>query len=287
MAEGTYDSVTVEEFDRYVSRTFRGFIPGGLRKHRGKTGHQWHYDLWFNTEGTVGVRILSSITVGRESARGAGEGLIKLVPSLFQLKKGDFTETWAWNKVYREFKRTKSREGAKRRQSWRNSLQAQVRKALEEYYEKDQWWDWVGGGKEGPPPERRDGQPYQEVKVQEKDDQGEVQQRVVKVHKGTPHSIDRAPRRPTMQSDSNSSGWGSRLERGVKGEPGDEVITVARGGKRRFQLLVENLGTTQYGEEVWTVSTNPKPSKRASELSVEPPAEEPPSAEVDLDAWKV
>lgn len=268
--EGTYDPVTVEEFDKYVARTFRGFLPGGVRKHRGRTGHQWHYDLWFNPEGTVGCRILSSITVGRESARDAGEGLIKAVPALFQLPKGELTETWGRRgpNLLRTFKRTKSREGAKKPQSWRNTLLAHVRKMLEAYYEMDEFWDWVGGGKQGPPPAKKDHQPYQERKEEVEVEPGVIQEVRVVVHKGYPASISKASKRPTKPSRSmTNGGWGIQLERGAVGQEGDEAISVTKAGRKFYEILVEKLGDSRYGE-IWTTNPNPKPSKKASEMVV-------------------
>lgn len=117
MAE--YVQVSLEEIQKFLKRAFHS-MPFKSRTEKGETV----LDLAITDN--VGVRVYTSVRPGRDLARGVGEDAIRVV--FFNLKKDRPLKRGKGDRVYRI-------------KTWRDNLRKRIEDLLEEYYEKEDYWD--------------------------------------------------------------------------------------------------------------------------------------------------
>lgn len=129
-----YTEVSLEDMERFLKRAFRSLQPK-----KGEQRREIYYDLSLSER--VAIRVWTSIGVGRGTGADVGQDAIRIQLVI----KGNG----------RPLMKGKS-PIVKRTQNWRNSLQDRIEEYLEQYEDKEGYWEGRAGA---PAPEEEDRPP--------------------------------------------------------------------------------------------------------------------------------
>ena len=142
-----YTEVTFEDMLRFLKRGFRS-----LRPRKGEQYREIYFDLGLSD--AVAIRVWTSIKIGSGMGAGVGQDAIRVqlvsIPKNRPLMKGKAPIV-------------------KRTQNWRNNLQKRVEDYIEDYEDREEYWEERAGGtptpsepageERPPPPDGVDGPP--------------------------------------------------------------------------------------------------------------------------------
>lgn len=118
-----YTEISLDDMERFLKRGFRS-----LRPKKGEVRGEVYYDLFLSPN--VAVRIWTSVKPHSGMGAGVGQDAIRV-------------QFWGV-KSKRPLKKGKS-PIVKRTQNWRNSLQDRIEDLIEEYEDKEDYWESSGG----------------------------------------------------------------------------------------------------------------------------------------------
>ena len=129
-----FTEISLEDMERFLKRGFRS-----LRPKKGEVRGEVYYDLFLSPN--VAIRIWTSVKPHSGMGADVGQDAIRV-------------QLWGV-KSRRPLKKGKS-PIVKRTQNWRNSLQDRIEDLIEEYEDKEDYWEGTGGRE---PEERKPAEP--------------------------------------------------------------------------------------------------------------------------------
>lgn len=128
-----YTPVSLEDIKRYLKRAFHS-MPYRERVARGQ-----EIVLDMKLSYFVGIRVMTSVHGGSSQAAGVGQDAIRVM--LWNIHKDRPLKAKAFGGKALPVQRTKG---------WKDTLRRKVEALVEEYYEKDDYWDHLAGRPDRP-----------------------------------------------------------------------------------------------------------------------------------------
>lgn len=116
-----FTSISLPEMEQFLKRGFRA-----LKPLKGSSRGEICYDLFLNESKTIGIRVMTSIGVGRDTVADEGADAIRV--GFFNFAKG-------YPMIPGKF------PIVKRTQNWKDSLRDRIEDYLELYDEKEAYWE--------------------------------------------------------------------------------------------------------------------------------------------------
>lgn len=116
-----YTPISLPEMEQFLKRGFRALKPT-----KGSSRGEICYDLFLNETKTIGIRVMTSISLGRDMAAEEGADAIRV--GFFNFAKG-------YPMIPGKF------PIVKRTQNWKDSLKDRIEDYMEMFEEKEGYWE--------------------------------------------------------------------------------------------------------------------------------------------------